>query len=142
MIKYIIRGIVLVGCGVLSFLLWTAFHIPNTQDVDIANALAHSVGAAYGQFLPRPEVDQTSRGKVLYTHPGASGNPTFVIYEVTEAADRSRIVNAARSGLATAQAHSVTIQFYERQNVTHYDGGGIRRGPEHLIETVKVTRGE
>jgi len=142
MVKYVIRGVALVGACVLSFLLWTAFHIPNTDDVDIADALAADVITAYGQFVPRPEVDKTSHGKVLYPHPGSSGNPTFVIYEVTDAADRTSIVEAARASLAKAHAHSVTIKFYDKQNVTHYEGGGIRRGPEQLIDTVKVTRAD
>lgn len=138
MVKYVIRGVAVVGACVLSFLLWTAFHIPNFGDVDIANALADQVIASYGQFHPRTEVDKTSQGKVLYAHPGSGGNPTFVIYEVTDAADRARIAAATRQALNKAHAASATLKFYERQNVTHFEGGGIRRGPETLIETMTV----
>jgi hypothetical protein len=136
MVKYVIRGVAVVGTCVLSFLLWTAFHIPDFRDVDIANALADEVIASYGQFHPRTEVDKVSQGKVLYAHPGSGGTPTFVIYEVTDAAERARIVTATRQALAKAHAASATLKFYERQNVTHFEGGGIRRGPEQLIETV------
>ena len=138
MVKYVIRGVAVVGAGVLSFLLWTAFHIPDFRDVDIANALADPVIASYGQFHPRTEVDKTSQGKVLYTHPGSGGRPTFVIYEVTEAADRAAIVRATKQALGQAHAAGATLKFYVRQNVTHFEGGGIRRGPEQLIETVSV----
>ncbi|HEX5355812.1 MAG TPA: hypothetical protein VFW93_06325 [Aquabacterium sp.] len=138
MVKYVIRVVALIGACVLSFLLWTAFHIPNTGDIDIANALADDVMATYGQFHPRTEVDKTSQGKVLYAHPGSGGQPTFVIYEVTDAAERARIVNATRQALRKAHAASATLKFYERQNVTHFEGGGMRRGPEQLIETVSV----
>ena len=109
-----------------------------TQDIDIANALADRVIASYGQFHPRVEVDKSSQGKVLYAHPGSGGTPTFVIYEVTDAGERARIVNATRQALRDAHAASATLKFYERQNVTHFEGGGIRRGPEQLIETVVV----
>lgn len=138
MVKYVIRGVAVVGACVLSFLLWTAFHIPDFHDVDIANALADQVIASYGQFHPRTEVDKTSQGKVLYAHPGSGGTPTFVIYEVTDAGERARIVNATRQALAPAHATRATLMFYARQNVTHFEGGGIRRGPEQLIETVTV----
>lgn len=138
MVKYVIRGVAVVGACVLSFLLWTAFHIPDFRDVDIANALADKVIASYGQFHPRTEVDKTSQGKVLYAHPGSGGKPTFVIYEVTDASERARIVSATRQALGQAHAASATLKFYERQNVTHFDGGGMRRGPEQLIEAVTV----
>ncbi len=141
MIKHVIRGVALVGACVLSFLLWTAFHIPNTQDIDIANALADEVMARDGQFHSRLEVNKTSQGKVLYAHPGPGGTPTFVIYEVTDPAERARIVAATRQALGKTHAARATLKFYERQNVTHFEGGGIRRGPEHLLETDVVTAG-
>jgi hypothetical protein len=140
MIKYVIRGLFTIGACVLSFLLWTAFHIPGFGDVDVANAVEQAVAQSYGQFEPRGEADKTYRGKAIYAHPGSGGNPSLVIYEVTDQADRQRIVAAARAALDKAQAHSVTLRFYERQNVTQYSGGGIRRGPEHLIETVRVSQ--
>lgn len=141
MVKYVIRGVALAGAGVLSFLLWTAFHIPNTEDIDIANALADEVMARDGHFLPRPEVDKTSQGRVLYPHPGPGGTPTFVIYEVTEPAERARIAALTRAALAQTHARQATLKFYERQNVTHFEGGGIRRGPERLLETDVVQPG-
>jgi len=141
MIKYVIRGVFTIGACVLSFLLWTAFHIPGFGDVDVANAVEQGVIQGYGQFEPRSAADKTFRGKAIYTHPGAGGNPSLVVYEVTDQAERQRVVAAARASLSKAQAHSVLIRFYERQNVTQYDGGGIRRGPEHLLESVRVSLG-
>jgi hypothetical protein len=141
MIKTAIRLVACVGACVLSFLLWTAFHIPGFHDVDVANAVAQDIIADYGQFVPRTQVDKTSQGKVLYPHPGSGGTPTLVMYEVTAPADRQRIVLAARAALQKEHADSVTLKFYARQNVTHYEGGGIRRGPEQLLDTVQVRAG-
>lgn len=139
MVTYLIRGVAFIGACVLSFLLWTAFHIPDTRDIDIANALADAIRQADGQFLPRAEVDRTGKGKALYLHPGPEGTPTFVIYEVTDPAERELIVRATRAHLVPAQARRATLRFYERQNVEHFSGGGVRRGPERLIDTVVVT---
>lgn len=138
MIKLAIRLVALVGACVLSFLLWTASRIPNSDDVDVANAVAQAIIAEDGHFVPRPQADASGAGQALYAHPGAGGHPTLVVYEVLDAGQRARIVAAARKALAPAHAHSVTLSFYERQNVTHFEGGGVRRGPERLIETVRV----
>lgn len=141
MIKYIIRGVCVVGAGILSFLLWTAFHIPGFGDIDVANAVAQDVRTAYGQFLPRDQVDRTHQGKALYAHPGSGADPRLVIYEVTSPQDQARIVAAARASVHMQHAQGVTIQFYEHQNVTQYSGGGQRRGPEHLLGTAHVGQG-
>jgi hypothetical protein len=141
MISYLIRGVFVVGACVLSFLLWTAFHIPGFGDVDLANAVEKDVIDAYGHFEPRSVADHTHQGQAIYAHPGAGGHLSLVVYEVTDAADRARIVSAAHAALDKEDARSVHITFFERQNVTQYSGGGIRRNPEHRIDTVLVTRG-
>ncbi|WP_374255699.1 hypothetical protein [Aquabacterium sp.] len=141
MIKMAIRAVALVGACVLSFLLWTAFHIPDFSDAAVANQVAQDVTQAYGQFPPHAEADKTGRGKILYAHPGSGKKPTLVVYEVVEQADRDKVIQAARTAMTQAHANGLTVKFFERQNVTHYDGGGIRRGPEQLIDTVELKPG-
>ncbi|MFZ4550396.1 MAG: hypothetical protein ACOYNB_01105 [Aquabacterium sp.] len=136
-----IRAVALVGACVLSFLFWTAFHIPDFSDADVANQVAQDVTTAYGHFPPHAEADKTGHGKVLYAHPGAGKKPTLVVYEVTDLADRDTLIQAARQAMSEAHANGITVQFFERQNVTHYDGGGLRRGPERLIDTVELKPG-
>lgn len=138
MIKYLISVVGVFGACVLSFLLWTAMHIPGFDDVDTANEVAQDISTAYGQFLPRPQVDLTHTGKVIYTHPGSGANPHLVIYEVLLPIDQAHIAAAAQAAMSKYHARSVTIEFYERQNVTQYEGGGIRRGVEHLLATTHL----
>lgn len=133
-----IRLVAGVGACVLAFLLWTVAHIPRQHDIDIANAVAQEVMHDSGPFASRAQADRTGVGKALYAHPGAWAAPRLVIYEVTDPSERARIVQATRNALSQTHAHSATLMFYERQNVTHYPGGGMRRGPEHLLDTVEV----
>jgi hypothetical protein len=141
MVKYLIAGVACIGAGVLSFLLWNASRIPNFDDAAVAAALGQSVSKAYGHFVPRVQADRTGQGPALYEHPGAHARPTLVIYGVDDAAQRALIVSDARASLDKVQAHGATLKFYDHQNVKHYPGGGIRRGPETLIATVQVTTG-
>lgn len=134
-----------IAFGGTSFFLYGSrtadFHIiPDGHDRDLAVLVGHFIERSYGKFDDRRKAESPAGGKTYYTLESASGNPEVTLYEVTSQEDMESIESAAREALkGIPEIHSVTLLFYEKQNINW--SGGVR-GYERLLKRERITRGE
>lgn len=141
LVKRLIRVVFVVGACLISYLLWLVAHIPSTDDAQTADRLGKALSQHYGHFPDRTLVEKQGHGQIYYSHPGAFARPQVDLYEVTSDQDITLIEQAARQALDEAHARSVTLRFFEKENITLFASGGRGHGPEHLIKTEVIQHG-
>ncbi|HET8694094.1 MAG: hypothetical protein KGI91_11880 [Burkholderiales bacterium] len=139
--KRMILVVSLVGATLLSRLLWLVAHIPSFDDAAIADRVGHEISQQYGHFPDRAEVEKEGHGQIYFAHPGAFRKPRVDLYEVTSPADMARVEAAAREAVQDAHARSVTLRFFEKENIKLFASGGQGHGPEHLLKQEVIQRG-
>lgn len=141
LVKRLIRVVFVVGACLISYLLWLVAHIPSTDDAQTADRVGKAISQHYGHFPDRALVEKQGHGQIYYSHPGAFARPRVDLYEVTSPQDITLIEQAARQALDETHAHSVTLRFFEKENITLFASGGRGHGPEHLIKTEVIQHG-
>ncbi len=135
LVKRMIRVVFTLGACLIGYLLWLVAHIPSTADAETADRLGKALAQHYGHFPERAEVEKAGHGQIYYSHPGAFARPQVDVYEVTSPAEIAQLEAAARQALDEAHAQSVTLRFFEKENLTLFASGGRGHGPEHLLKT-------
>lgn len=141
LIKRLIKVVFLLGACLISYLLWLVAHIPSTDDAETADRLGKSIALHYGHFPDRALVEKLGHGQIYYSHPGAFARPRVDLYEVTSPQDMALIEQSARQALDETHAKSVTLRFFEKENLTLFASGGRGHGPEHLLKTEVIPHG-
>ncbi|MGE5451475.1 MAG: hypothetical protein ACM3VZ_06485 [Acidobacteriota bacterium] len=140
-VKRLIRVVFVVGACLISYLLWLVAHIPSTDDAQTADRIGKAMAQHYGHFPARSLVERQGHGQIYYSHPGAFERPRVDLYEITSPQDMAQIEQAVRQALTDVPANSVTLRFFEKENLTLFASGGRGHGPEHLIKTAVIQHG-
>jgi hypothetical protein len=124
----------------VAFLAYCATHVPTGADSDAANEIGKHVRAGYGKFDDKTRSQPEGTGKTLFISPGADRNPTLILYEVTGEEDIILVTRLAQEALdKSSDTNSVSLHFYERQNLRVSPSGGASRGWESAFKKIKLS---